>query len=34
LTEERQRADRLNEQVEALSAEVIRTQKQAEAAIG
>jgi hypothetical protein len=34
LTEERQRADRPNEQVEALSAEVIRTQKQAEAAIG
>ncbi len=34
LTEERQRADRLNEQVEALSAEVIRNTEQAEAAIG
>ncbi len=34
LTEERQRVDRLNEQVEALSAEVMRAEKQAEAAIG
>jgi hypothetical protein len=34
LTEERQRADRLNEQVEALSTEVMRAEKQAEAAIG
>jgi hypothetical protein len=34
LTEERQRADRLNEQVEALSAEVVRAEKQAEAVIG
>jgi hypothetical protein len=34
LTEERQRADRLNEQVEALSAEVMRVEKQAEAVIG
>ncbi len=34
LTEERQRADRLNKQVEALSAEVMRAEEQAEAAIG
>jgi hypothetical protein len=34
LTEERQRADRLNEQVEALSAEVVRAEKQAEAVVG
>ena len=34
LTEERQRADRLNKQVEALSAEVMRAEKQAEAVIG
>jgi septal ring factor EnvC (AmiA/AmiB activator) len=34
LTEERQRADRLNEQVEALSAKVVRAEKQAAAAIG
>jgi hypothetical protein len=34
LTEERQRADRLNEQVKALSAEVVRAEKQAEAAVG
>ncbi len=34
LTEERQRADRLNEQVEALSAEIMRAEKQAEAVIG
>ena len=34
LTEERQRADRLNRQVEALSAEVMRAEKQVEAVIG
>ena len=34
VAEERQRADRLNEQVEALSAEVVRAEKQAEAAVG
>jgi chromosome segregation ATPase len=34
LAEERQRADRLNEQVEALSAEVVRAEKQAEAVVG
>ena len=34
LTEERQRADRLNEQVEALLAEVMRAEKQVEAVIG
>jgi chromosome segregation ATPase len=33
LAEERQRADRLNEQVEALSAEVVRAAKQAEAVV-
>jgi chromosome segregation ATPase len=32
--EERQRADRLNEQVEALSVEVVQTEKQAEALVG
>ena len=34
LAEERQRADRLNEQVEAPSVEVVRTKKQAEAVVG
>jgi uncharacterized coiled-coil DUF342 family protein len=34
LTEERQRVDRLNEQVEALSVEVVRAEKQAEAFVG
>ena len=34
LAEERQRVDRLNEQVEALSAEVVRAEKQAEAVVG
>ena len=34
LAEERQRADRLNKQVEALSAEVVGAKKQAEAAVG
>ena len=33
LAEERQRVDRLNEQVEALSAEVVRAEKQAEAVV-
>ena len=34
LAEERQRADRLNKQVEALSAEVVGAKKQAEAVVG
>ena len=34
LAEERQRVDRLNEQVETLSAEVVRAEKQAEAVAG
>jgi hypothetical protein len=34
LAEERQRADRLSERVEALSAEVLRAEKQTEAAVG
>ena len=34
LAEERQRVDRLNKQVEALSAEVVRAEKQAEAVVG
>lgn len=34
LVEERQRVDRLNKQVEALSAEVVGAKKQAEAAVG
>jgi chromosome segregation ATPase len=34
LAEERQRADRLNKQMEALSAKVVRAEKQVEAAVG
>ena len=34
LAEERQRADWLNEQVKALSAEVVRSEKRAEAVVG